>query len=109
MKTTPLIFAIVSSFLFSAPAWAKHWHEDGDHWKTHSKTHEARDDDDREVDHRAESCYFEPRDVRVMSEYYAPRYRRLPPDWRRNCTEPVICRPAGKGRWSRSPSWSSGN
>ena len=78
MKTKSLIFAIVSSVLLSAPAWAQHWHEDGDHWKKHSK-HEARDDDDREFDHRAESCYFEPRDVRVMSEYYAPRYRNLPP------------------------------
>jgi hypothetical protein len=79
MKTKPLIFAIVSSFLFTAPAWAKHWHEDGDHWKEHSKKHEARDDDDREFDHGAERCYFELRDLRVMSEYYAPRYRSLPP------------------------------
>ena len=78
MKTKSLIFAIVSSVLLSAPAWAQHWHEDGDHWKKHSK-HEARDDDDREFDHRPESCYFEPGDVRVINEYYAPRYRSLPP------------------------------
>jgi len=78
MKNNPLIVAIVSSVLFSAPAWAKHWHEDGDHWKKHAK-HEAREDEDREFDHSAERCYFQPRDVRVMSEYYAPRYRHLPP------------------------------
>ena len=77
MNTKPLMYAIVSSVLFCAPAWAKHWHEDGGHWKKHAK-HEARDDD-REFDHRAQRCYLEPRDVRVVSEYYAPRYRNLPP------------------------------
>ena len=75
MTTKPLMYAIVASVLLSTPAWAEHWHENGDHWKKH----ESRDDDDREVDHRAERCYFEPHDVRVVSEYYAPRYRSLPP------------------------------
>jgi hypothetical protein len=72
------MYAIVSSLVLSAPAWANHWHEDGAHWNKHAK-HDSRADDDRAFDHRAESCYFEPRDVRVISEYYAPRYRTLPP------------------------------
>ena len=72
------MYAIVSSLLFTASAWANHWHGDGGHWKKHAK-HEAHDDDDREFDHRGGGCYFELRDVRVISEYYAPRYRRLPP------------------------------
>jgi hypothetical protein len=50
MKTQPLIDAMVSSMFLSGPAWAKHWHEDDDHWKQHWQ-HQERDDDDREYDH----------------------------------------------------------
>src|SRR5436309_3815643 len=78
MNAKPLVYAIAASVLFTAPAWAKHWHEDGDHWNKHSR-YEHRDDDDREFDHRRELCFFEPHDVRVITEYYAPRHRSLPP------------------------------
>ena len=72
MKTaTCLLIAMIST----APAWAKHWHEDKKHWQRH----EDRDYDDAKFDHRSGACYFEPHDVRVIHEYYAPRYRPLPP------------------------------
>ncbi|MGE5243275.1 MAG: hypothetical protein ACM3SQ_03500 [Betaproteobacteria bacterium] len=59
----------------AATAKPKHWHDDQKHWNKHWRGH----DDDDDVDHRAASCYFEPRDVRIMREYYEPRYRSLPP------------------------------
>src|SRR5437773_5970441 len=59
-----------------APADAIHWHENEKHWKKHRNAH---DDDERDVDHDAANCYFQPRDVRLTREYYEPRYRRLPP------------------------------
>jgi hypothetical protein len=72
MKTaTCLLFALI----LGSPVWAKHWHEDKKHWQLHQK----HDDDDVRFDHRAGACYFEPHDVRVIREYYAPRYRALPP------------------------------
>jgi hypothetical protein len=70
---------ITFAILASGPAYAKHWHEDEKHWKEHGK-HE--DQDDRGFDHRdhgAKSCYFQPRDARIVTAYYAPRYRALPP------------------------------
>lgn len=67
---------ILSGLLLSGPAWGKHWHEDKGHWKQHGRD---GDDRDRDYDHRSDGCYFEPHDVRVISEYYAPRYRALPP------------------------------
>lgn len=70
-----LPFLLLGSLLLSSPAFAKHWHEDDGHWNKHSH----HDDDDRDFDHRSEGCYFEPRDVRVISEYYGPRYHNLPP------------------------------
>ena len=72
----PLTYAIISCLLLGASAWAKHWHEDGDHWDKHWK-HDDRDE--RVIDHHADGCYFQPRDVRLIGEYYAPRYRSLPP------------------------------
>ena len=66
---------LLSAMLLGSPAWAKHWHEDQDHWRRH----EERRDDDRDRYHHARNCYFEPHDVRVISEYYAPRRRPLPP------------------------------
>ena len=73
-----LISAMLMTVFLAGPAAAKqHWHDDKGHWNKHWK--HADDDDDREYDHRAGVCYFPPADVRVISEYYAPRYQRLPP------------------------------
>jgi len=67
---------LLLSLLPAAPAAANHWHENEKHWKKHRNAH---DDDERDVDHDAANCYFQPRDVRLIREYYEPRYRRLPP------------------------------
>jgi hypothetical protein len=69
------VICLLCGLLVGEPVWAQHWHEDEHHRKQHL-THDA---DDHSYDHRAGSCYFEPRDVRVIREYYAPRYRKLPP------------------------------
>ena len=37
------------------------------------------DEDDRQVDHHADSCYFQPHDTRVITTYYAANGRPLPP------------------------------
>ena len=66
MNFRALIYAAVSTLVLAGPAFAKHWHDE--HGKKHAK-HEAR----------AERCWFEERDARVIREYYAPQYRRLPP------------------------------
>ena len=71
-----LTYGILSVLLINGPTWAKHWHDDKDHWDKHGK-HE--DDDDRDFDHHAGNCRFQPVEVRVIREYYAPRYRDLPP------------------------------
>src|SRR5207244_12309268 len=71
-----LTYGILSALLINEPTWAKHWHDDKDHWNKHGK-HE--DDDDRDFDHYAGGCRFQPVEVRVIREYYAPRYRDLPP------------------------------
>src|SRR6266849_6694743 len=71
-----LTYIVLSGLLLAAPSWAKHWHEDDDHWNKHWNHHE---DDDQGYDHRAGGCYFQPYETRVIGEYYAPRYRRLPP------------------------------
>jgi hypothetical protein len=77
MNMKPAIYAIVCGLLASGPAWAGHSHEGEGHGKKHAK-HAGRDDD-RDDDHHRGVCYFEQRDVRVITEYYAPRYRNLPP------------------------------
>ncbi|OFV91798.1 MAG: hypothetical protein A3G76_15120 [Acidobacteria bacterium RIFCSPLOWO2_12_FULL_65_11] len=76
---TPLICALLSGLILSASAFAQdgHWHEDKEHWKDHWQNRNFDDDD--EYDHRAGGCHFEPRDVRRVSDYYAKRYRPLPP------------------------------
>ena len=66
---------LLSAMLLSGPAWGKHWHEDEDHWKRH----EVHEDRDRDYDHRGHGCYFDAHDLRIISDFYAPRYRRLPP------------------------------
>jgi hypothetical protein len=58
-----------------AAAKPKHWHDDEKHSNKHGHGH----DDDRDDDHHAANCYFQPQDVRVIREYYEPRYRSLPP------------------------------
>ena len=65
---------LLLSVVAVAPAAAKpnHWHDDDKHWKGHDDDHEDRD-------HRSASCYFQPQDVRIIREYYEPRYRSLPP------------------------------
>jgi hypothetical protein len=73
----PLAYAALATVLLGRPVWADHWHDDHDHWKKHAKHH--GDDDDDDADHRSFGCFFQPHDVRVITEYYAPRYRRLPP------------------------------
>ena len=74
----PLIYSIFAGMLLlSGPIRAEHWHDDKDHWKKHWK--HGDEDDDRDFDHHAGGCHFQPRDVRVITEYYVPRYRDLPP------------------------------
>ena len=62
----------------AAAALQKHWHEDDERWQKHQKHHDRDEDDDRDEDHAA-SCFLIPRDVWIISDYYAPRYRALPP------------------------------
>jgi len=74
----PLMSVMLAMGLLGGPAASdKHWHQDNDHRQKHEKHHD--DDDDREFDHRAGGCFFEPGDVRVITEYYGPRSRALPP------------------------------
>jgi len=77
MKLT--LSVLLLSLLSAAPAMAKHWHDDDKHWNKHWKAHDRDDDDDEIADHHPGVCYFQPRDVRVIREYYVPRYRNLPP------------------------------
>ena len=66
---------ILASVLSAASASAKpkHWHEG-----KHEGKHENKHDGDRDDRHEA-NCYFRQNDVRVIREYYQPRYRALPP------------------------------
>ena len=61
---------LLVSVASTASASSKHWHENGGH----SKKHAVRDDD-----RDARDCYFHSGDVRIIREYYQPRYRDLPP------------------------------
>ena len=76
MKLT--LYVLLTSLLVSAPIAAKPSHEDRKHSNKHSKMH-AYDDDERDGARHGASCYFAPRDVRIVREYYEPRYRSLPP------------------------------
>jgi hypothetical protein len=77
------ICAVLAGLMIAGVAGAapqKHWHEDDDHRQKHWKHHDRDDDDDdRDEDGRPASCYLGPRDVWIVSDYYAPRYRTLPP------------------------------
>ena len=77
-RTAPVVCAALVTLVFSGAAWADHWHDDDKHWNKHAK-HHGDDDDDSDFDHRAGGCYFPPHDARVITEYYAPQYRALPP------------------------------
>jgi len=75
----PLISLITLGIALTGQGYAKHWHEDEKQWQEHAK-HE--DQDDRGFDHRdhhARNCYFQPHDAQVLTRYYAPRGRELPP------------------------------
>src|SRR4051812_3478363 len=72
----PIIFLITSGLLTVGSISAKHWHEDQKHWNQHAAA--ASDDDDARR-HRGKECYFQPADTRVITQYYEPRRRELPP------------------------------
>jgi hypothetical protein len=69
-----LLLSVLSTT--TAAAKPKHWHDDDKHWNKHWRDH---DDDRDDVHHDAASCYFQRQDIRVIREYYEPRYRSLPP------------------------------
>ena len=79
-EKTPLLSVALAAVLvlIGRLAWADHWHDDHGHWKKHA-LHRGDDEDDREVDRREHDCYFQPHDVRLIAEYYAPQDRSLPP------------------------------
>ena len=67
-----LVFAALLLVVVGAsPAAAKpkHWHQDK-HWSG---------DDYGRSRGRGAKCYVAPEEIRVVREYYAPRYRALPP------------------------------
>ena len=66
---------MVSSLLLIGPAWGKHWHDDEGDWAWHQQHYH---DDGRAHHQHSKDCYFEPSDLRVISEYYATRHRSLP-------------------------------
>jgi len=71
--TTKLLFSALAFTVLSAAtasAKPKHWHDDDKHWNKH--------DDDRD-ERREANCYFRHEDIRIIREYYEPRYRALPP------------------------------
>ena len=66
--------------VFSWPVWGKHWHEDQDDWNWHVQLpQQQRQQENDHAGHRKDKgCYFEPRDLRVISKYYASLYASLP-------------------------------
>jgi len=74
--TRSLACAAIATVLLGGPVWADHSHDDDKHWKKHAKHH---GDEDGDGDRRAGPCFFQPHDARVITEYYAPQYRSLPP------------------------------
>jgi hypothetical protein len=57
--------------LLTSPGFSKHWHE--------NEKHRQKDMKGDRQDHHGKGCYFEPREARIVTEYYAPRRRELPP------------------------------
>ena len=70
IAATLLLIAVSATPLAAKP---KHWHEDEKRWNEHWR------DDDRGDHARHAGCYVGPHDVRIVREYYEPRYRALPP------------------------------
>jgi len=71
--TTKLLLSTLACTVLTAAtasAKPKHWHDDDKHWN-------KRDDDRDERDEA--NCYFRHEDIRIVREYYEPRYRALPP------------------------------
>lgn len=65
---------MLSGLLMSGTVWGKHSQENDDQGNRHEQREHDRDghgDNKR--------GYFEPREVQIIREYYAPRYRPLPP------------------------------
>jgi len=77
LSTTLISGVLLASVLSATTASAKpkHWHDDK-HWRDHD---DDRDDDRDDHRHEAASCYFQREDIRIIREYYEPRYRSLPP------------------------------
>ena len=71
-----VISLIISGIILAGPVAAKHWHDDEKHWKRHA---DRDDEGDHKASHDSRGCYFRPGDTRVITEYYAPHYRPLPP------------------------------
>jgi len=72
----PLLYAVLATGLMCRPAWADHWHDGHKHGDEHAKPHaEKHGDSDRDAD----VCWFQPHDVEVITGYYAPQHRALPP------------------------------
>src|SRR5258706_829075 len=73
----PFVVTVLSTLMLGGAARSDgHWHDDEKHFKQHAMHEEDRD---HSVDHHADGCYFRPGDARLIGEYYAPRYRSLPP------------------------------
>jgi hypothetical protein len=75
MKPTVLAWVVVASLLPTSAAWAG---PKDDHSKKHGR-HEADHDNDADFDRHDGPCFFQPRDIRIVREYYVPQYRGLPP------------------------------
>jgi len=76
MKMKSLTLAVLASVVLCQPAWAARWHDDQGHGNKHWK-HHGDDDRDEEFDER--ECFFQPRDIGIITGYYRPQERRLPP------------------------------
>lgn len=63
-----LVLSLILALAPVASASPKHWHEGGKkHHNGHDEAGYGRD------------CYFRTGDVRIIREYYEPRYPNLPP------------------------------
>jgi hypothetical protein len=67
-----VIHIVLVAMLIGGPPGNKHWHDEDDHGKKHEKHHQDNDE-------LADGCYFRHRDIVVITDYYAPRYKPLPP------------------------------
>jgi len=73
-----LIYATFAMGLLCQPAWADRSQDDHKHGNKHAKHHDD-DDQGEDSDHRAAMYWFRPHDVQIITEYYAPERRSLPP------------------------------